>query len=103
MPRCGVRSPQSHLLCMCVSVCYATERAFKVLANIKVDMQMSRMQRTLVNVALYPLRKPSVGRVGPPEQFLDYLGLADKVQDPGTFTAARLHTSPRWPGQHTAR
>ena len=82
---------------MCVSVCYATQRAFKVLANIKGDLQMSRMQRTLINVALYPLCKLSVDRVGPPEQFLDHMGLADKVQDPGTVTTARVHTSPRWP------
>ena len=77
---------------------HATQRAFKVLANINVDMQMPHIQRTLINVALYPLCKPSVDRVGPPEQFLDHMGLADKVQDPGTVTAARPHTSPRWPG-----
>ena len=98
MPRCGVSSPHSHPWCMRVSVCNATQGTFKVLANIKVDTQMSRMQRTLINIALYPFCKLSVDRVGPPEQFLDHMGLADKVEDPGTVTTARVHTSPPWPG-----
>ena len=76
----------------------ATPRAFEVLTNNKAHMQMSRMQRTLINVALYPLCNISVYRIGSPKQLLDHLGLADKVQNPGTVTTACLHTSLRRPG-----